>query len=708
MRQRKRLDRWGALLASTALLSFTATCNSSDVGANCSSLPAGLDSDHDGLTDDVECALGSDRFNADSDGDGLQDGIEYNYPKICVAQDHAAQRRPVASCTTDGECLPGETCNGLDPKSSDSDGDGLADNLEDRNLNGTVELSAGETDPRLWDTDGNGISDKDAGTGICLPDGLASVTKVTLGPIQVGHDPAFGQSTTVAGTAANKYGVVLDDVTTGVAALVASQPSAAAGTVTADRTATEAALKAALVAAGATVTDVFIGRQFNTHETLPAVTSTFRVTKAGTSSSLLRDAIVKTITGGNAPGGATAGGGSAFYLDVTTVHRGTQQDNIVVFSPTNSYDDPALQTSIRVSDLVNASGVSQQGKDLDFECQGVLTGNAGKADIIWTVDISLSMDGNQVRLAQTATTFFNRLRVSGLDFRVGVFDAFSTMPMLSTTTYAGFPSGFKFIQGSDAMGDLLLCRYVTSPGSGNNGYCPLDTPKTNDTFAPFGPAVSNNANEESVAATILVNDTFKANAANGETNPDWKWRPDATKVAFFVTDETQANDFNRYFKTANMPGTTTRWAPGGTYSGTVLSSIISHLKGEQILAFGAVPVTANLCSANVVGDLPRCTIEGMGGAYVDIDKAADVDIQAAMNRLVDAIAGAASQFRLKRTPITSTIQVTVAGQLVPRSRLDGFDYDTASRTIVFYGAKYRPKSGDAVYMSYRVWVGSSG
>ena len=155
MRQRKRLDRWGALLASTALLSFTATCNSSDVGANCSSLPAGLDSDHDGLTDDVECALGSDRFNADSDGDGLQDGIEYNYPKICVAQDHAAQRRPVASCTTDGECLPGETCNGLDPKSSDSDGDGLADNLEDRNLNGTVELSAGETDPRLWDTDGN-------------------------------------------------------------------------------------------------------------------------------------------------------------------------------------------------------------------------------------------------------------------------------------------------------------------------------------------------------------------------------------------------------------------------------------------------------------------------------------------------------------------------------------------------------------------------
>ncbi len=79
-----------------------------------------------------------------------------------------------------------------------------------------------------------------------------------------------------------------------------------------------------------------------------------------------------------------------------------------------------------------------------------------------------------------------------------------------------------------------------------------------------------------------------------------------------------------------------------------------------------------------------------------------------MNRLVDAIAGASSQFRLQRTPITSTIQVTVGGQLVPRSRLDGFDYDTVSRTIVFYGSKYRPKQGDLVYISYRVWIGSVG
>ena len=708
MAKRRRLFGLSACLAAPFLMLMTATCtNDSISGSDCGSQVSGVDSDGDGLSDDVECKLGTDANKADTDGDGLSDGIEFNYPKICVATDRAAQRRPPPACTTAADCAAGETCNGLDPTRSDSDGDGVLDNVEDPNFDGTINFSTGETDPRLWDTDGNGASDADSGAAICRPDGLAMVVRKAAGPIQVGHDPVYGMATTVQSTAAGKYAAVLNDATSGIAALLVSQPSAfPAGTVTDDRIAIEAALKAALIASGATVTDVFIGRQFSTHEKNPAITSTFRVVKAASDSAVLRDAVVKTLSGGTAPGGVVAGSGGTFYLDVTTVRRATLTDSVVVFSPTASYDNPALPTAIRVSDLINASAVAEAGKDLDYQCQGVLTGNSGMADIIWTVDISLSMDNNQVRLAQTAQTFFQRLRASGLDFRVGVFNAFSTMPMLSTTTYAGFPQGFKFVSGSDASGDLQLCRLVTSPGSGANGYCPLDMPKTNDMAAPFGPPVSTNANEEAVSAAVLVNDTFNTNSTG--TNPDWKWRPGATKVAFMVTDEAGSNDFNRYFKTANMPGTATPWAPGGTYSGTVLNNIVSHFKAQNILPFGAIVVSTNKCSANNVADLPRCVIETAGGAYVDIATATDTDIQAAMNRLVDAIAGAASQFILTRTPITSTIKVAVGGRLVPRSRLDGFDYDTVSRSIVFYGNTYRPKQGDQVFISYRVWVGSLG
>lgn len=91
-----------------------------------------------------------------------------------------------------------------------------------------------------------------------------------------------------------------------------------------------------------------------------------------------------------------------------------------------------------------------------------------------------------------------------------------------------------------------------------------------------------------------------------------------------------------------------------------------------------------------------------------MNNATDPQVQAAMNKLVEAIAGAASRFKLTFTPITSTVKVTIRGLDVPRSRQNGFDYDPVNKTVVFYGNQYRPAIGDEVYISYRVWKGSLG
>ena len=724
--KRKTLQSW---VWGSLFVLATATCDGS--GINGSGLcTSGVDTDGDGLTDDIECLRGTDSNNPDSDGDGatdgaevaagadplaqdsdgdgLSDGVELAYPRTCVASEYLNQRRPLVSCTSGDQCLAGETCSGLDPTKKDSDGDGVADAEEDKNLDGTIGVLTGETDPRLFDTDGDGLSDKFAGSRICRPDGLAMITQMTLpqASIQVGSDPALGASKSFQG--ATGSGLAYDDAAAAVAGLVVSRPTVLAN-IDADRIDLETKISTALTGKGYTVTGVFIGRKFQTHEQNEATQSTFRVVKAAVSTSTVRDDLVNVLSGATAPAGGTVTTMGPFYLDVTVVRRvsGQTNDVIIAVSPTAQYDDRTKATAIRANDLTNASGVAVSQKQISFLCQGIDTTRNSTADIVWTVDVSVSMGDNQVRLASTAQEFYKRLQAAGVDFRVGIFTATApTDPQLSLTSYPGWGSGFKFISGTDPDGPHQVCRQVTAPASGTNGFCPQDLSKANDPIGPFGPTSGSNVSEEPAAAVVRINDLFKKNAVAGVSNPDWKWRDGVTKVSFFVTDEYN-NDWLRYFATAKNPDTNTAW--GATYSATVLQGIADYFKQNQIMAFGLLPyLSTRECSANSSNDLPRCLVEKLGGAWLDINKAQDVDVQAAMNKLVDAIAGASSQFKLSRTPITSTIKVTIGSRDVPRSRIDGFDYDPASKAVVFFGSNYRPKIGSQVFISYRTWVGSLG
>ena len=724
--KRNTLKNW--ILAPLFLLA-TATCSGNDISGQ-DQCASGVDTDGDGLNNDIEClrgtdsnnpdsdgdgaldgaevAAGSDPMKTDSDGDGLSDGAELAYPKICAATDPFNQRRPPPACTSGDQCQAGEVCQGLDPTKPDSDGDGVADAEEDKNLDGTITVLSGETDPRLWDTDGDHQSDKSAGSSICRPDGLATVNQAILqnASIQAGTDPALGTGKAFQG--ASGSGLAFDDGAAAVSGLVVNRTTTLAN-IDADRVDIEGKITTALTGKGYTVTSVFIGRKFQTHELNQATQSTFRLVKAAVTGSTVRDDIVNSLSGATAPGGGSVTTQGPFYLDVTVVRRDAAKtlDVILAVSPTALYDDRTKPAAIRAGDLTNASGIAISTKQISFICDGIQTTKGSTADIVWTADVSASMADNQVRIANTATEFFKRLQSAGVDFRVGIFTADSTIdPKLSATTYQSWPNGFKFISGTDPDGPHQVCRQVTAPNSGTAGFCPQDMNKTNDPIGPFGSTSASNANEEPAAAVVRLNDVFKKNAVANVTNADWKWRPGVTKVSFFVTDEYN-NDWTRYFSTANNPDTGKVW--GTPYSATVLQGIGDYFRQNQILAFGAVPVTATRqCSANNSNDLPRCLIENLGGAWIDINTALDADIAAAMNKLVDAIAGASSQFKLSRTPITSTIKVTVRGVPVPRSRSDGFDYDPASKSVVFYGNTYRPQIGDLVFMSYRVWIGSLG
>ncbi|MBK8480761.1 MAG: hypothetical protein IPL40_06260 [Proteobacteria bacterium] len=146
--------------------------------------PLVADSDGDGLIDGLEELNGdgrtdpaseTDPLSQDTDRDGLVDGwIDANNDGIASPEEGEDLNRN--GVVDEGETDPrrfdtdgGGEADGsevlstrhdpLDPDDDfvDSDGDGLPDRVEDRNLNGIVE--AGETDPRLADTDGDGLGD---------------------------------------------------------------------------------------------------------------------------------------------------------------------------------------------------------------------------------------------------------------------------------------------------------------------------------------------------------------------------------------------------------------------------------------------------------------------------------------------------------------------------------------------------------------------
>jgi hypothetical protein len=83
------------------------------------------DSDGDGLTDEVEIALGTDPANADSDGDGMPDGWE-----VWNGLDPLDCTDAWEDFDGDGVSNLNEYLYGLSPFARDTDNDGFWDNIE--------------------------------------------------------------------------------------------------------------------------------------------------------------------------------------------------------------------------------------------------------------------------------------------------------------------------------------------------------------------------------------------------------------------------------------------------------------------------------------------------------------------------------------------------------------------------------------------------
>lgn len=145
--------------------------------------PLKADTDGDGLADGQEKALGTDPLKADTDGDGLTDGEEVQKYKT-DPKSADTDKDGIPDGVEVGKAGDADPTTTTDPNKADSDGDGVPDGAEDKNKNGKVD--PGESDPNNG-KDGGVPPNNDPCAGKNCDDGNVCTTDSCDGVKGCGH-----------------------------------------------------------------------------------------------------------------------------------------------------------------------------------------------------------------------------------------------------------------------------------------------------------------------------------------------------------------------------------------------------------------------------------------------------------------------------------------------------------------------------------------
>ncbi len=422
----------------------------------------GVDTDNDGLDNACECAWGGGLFvdQADSDGDGLLDGEEDADASCGVTLGETDPRTadtdgdgiddktevddpdldPLRSDSDDDGITDGvEASTCTDPGLADTDGDGLDDGVEDSNGDGMIgtcpmrmyatTCAAGESDPCSDDTDGDGTLDNDEVIyRTCRPADennlvMPQLLKSTDGDYQLATETSATASalTSTGGSIVN--GHVFEDPTHHYTGFVINLPSP-----TTNATATQLADEVF----NETVTTYPMasrrnaGRQITTHDDYKAIVGAVVDLPMGTTPEGARDGLLEQLTGlsdltHSLTSTIPVGAMEPALFSYEVIARGPNEYVLVgVVAPLTKLEDDALETGFRVDDLVNGSAVAREMETITSDCVSFKVTERPKVDIIISMDASGSMTDEQMALSMFVTDLTGFLDAANLDWRIGV------------------------------------------------------------------------------------------------------------------------------------------------------------------------------------------------------------------------------------------------------------------------------------------------
>jgi hypothetical protein len=701
--------------------------------------PLFLDSDCDGLRDgptsgsvkgeDLDAsgtreASETDPRHFDTDGDGISDGVEVG----------ATTNLDTANCTGifRPDSNPGTTTDATNP---DSDGDGVSDGAEDTNQNGSVDL--GELDPRSSDASGP------AGQ-VCTANNLRPVTFQSEegADIKLALPPTFTEVTQIKSGTEVK-GLIGYDSTTKVAFLAFRRPAPATSTTALGD---EEELQPAIASKGALSNRT--AQAFKTWEGFEAVQAFYD--QAGTTTDLKRrtdqlvDALVPGSTGRLSS--AAAGVTGNFRLQSLFVHRSNQSVVVVIaVAPLAGVTagNRSTPAAFSIKDLSDGSALAQFGEPTAVQCERFQLPQA-KVDFLFVVDDSGSMKTSQLSLAATAQSAADALNASSMDWR---------MAMVTSAYHVGVDGDGpnvarlrRFTRNVSKVKSWLTenstCSATTGgtcslPAAPESAPCPGGTTEGANGGCWVG--LGGNGSEGLLGAARKAIDDMTPGTEPTASESSTLARKDATLVVVLLGD---ADDQTTgYTTTAENCGTGGSKDKAGSqcvnvsqfieFFGNRTEVLVPKNKtGKQISVHGIVCPAGKACgcsegvtctttqSSREFNPLPAngpqrhaTVVNATGGVLGSILDTASIG--ASMDAIIsDAIGNAG--YKTLKPPIGASIKVAMenvrdpavctASGNIPRSTVNGFDFDGSARTLSFFGACRPASDATQVAVSYQYWV----
>ncbi len=694
--------------------------------------PRTPDTDCDGLSDGEELMLGTSPLVPDTDGDGLSDGLELG------------RTMPVPGSMCPGFVGDQDPTTTTNPLDIDSDGDGIPDGVEDVNRNGARDPA--ELDAANSDTDGDGIGDGDeqlAGTDPLdpndpTPDVVSGISTICSdGALKVVsfHNGSPGEwtvsteqsfmYTSATVTAPNVNIAGLDDNATGIAGFIMESPPIGAAQLTlADQVAafaTRVVNGAMNENMGAVVRQA--SRNTITHDGFQiAVSGLIELTSltGGRPAAEARNAVIRMVTGlgaGDVTGLPTTTGpnGASYVLSFQLLVRPMAGRVVVVAAllEQNEFDNAGNPKSIIVNDLTNGTSVAEIGAQRDKACDSFVATGQSVADFVWMADISSSTNDDRGRIASAAQQVFRALAQNGVDFRMAV------VPHSHNDIYLGGGNG-GVLRGTGFTRDQITFVNHLNNTQDVDG-CEFGLEAISNAIRRATPRTAAGQlenplliREEATLAVVYISDEHAQELTEGQGADCRGYDPAGPACDTGITDVFTGPSGAGICQLEPTPAQQ-------ACIDSVVSPYVQQLMAEAGIAFGQVIETTprGLCTAAPFAcPMSQQDRNEPGIGYIDVIQATGGTFYSpcttspgqALQAIVDAVSGAASEFQLRATPISSTIKVGLTRQgtattvEVPRDKQNGFDYDAVSNSIFFRGAVYRPNENDQVTISYRIWA----